>query len=176
MSEEGPSTLRALTEEQVWGFFSETETVAMRMDKEMYAERLYWLSNHRIPSLHCDDLLGASGVLSIPHDRWLTVDEATRVMLAVESNHADAYTRIAIQKMLVIRTLFWQGLPPDLFSVGLCYYGPRQTLHSRMEPENVRSIVTGVRWCPPPPRVTRSGGGGRYRDPISALSGGGAVF
>ena len=134
--------------------------------RPVFEERLEWLrACWRPESMHCDDLARASEILSVPAGRWLSVDDAVRMMNIVHVRYPSHYTRIAIQKMIVIRTLYPNGLPVDMFSIGLCYYGYRNEFHIRMDPGRIREILLTPRWSPPP-----SGGS---RTMMTMMTGGG---
>lgn len=129
--------------------FSEDSLGDLWMSREMFEERLEWFRRAWKPEyVHCDDLERADEILSIPDGRWLSVDDAVRLMNAVDVRNPYRYTRIAIEKMIVIRTLYPNGLPKDAFSVGLCYYGHDRQFHPGMNPKTVREILLSKRWSP----------------------------
>lgn len=110
------------------------------VDTETVNERAVWLRHHHLPFLHCDNIEGALDVLSLPHEKRLRADDAQKLMVMIDLRHPSRWTRIALEKAIVMRTLNRGSLPRDMFSVGLCYYD-RPMCMSNMSITMLRQIV-----------------------------------
>lgn len=91
--------------------------------QELIGERLLWLQNRDLPYLHCDDIRGALHVLQLPVNRKIRRDDAVRLMAAIDQRNPQRYSRIALEKAIVIKTLNSAALPGEVFAIGLCYHG-----------------------------------------------------
>lgn len=112
------------------------------VEDAIYAERLFWIVHHGLPMIHCDDLESAEAVLGMPHGKALRVNDAIRMMNEIDKKNPFRYTRIALEKVLVIKTLHKTALPMDVFPVGICYHGGHATPHTGMSDDAIRSLFT----------------------------------
>jgi hypothetical protein len=112
------------------------------VDPDLVQERVYWLEHHDLPYMGCDAIEYAIGVLDFTEGKYLRVEDAERIMVAIDLRDPNRYPRIAMEKAVVIKTLHRGILPRSMFSVGLCYHGaPACT--NKMSRECVRNIVNG---------------------------------
>jgi hypothetical protein len=101
--------------------------------KEIIKERLFWLSKTKLPYVHCDDLSKAKEILGLTEEKSLSVEDAELLMNAIDKHFICNYTRIAYEKVIVIRTWAYWCLKTHLFPVGLCYHGRGGLLPTKKE-------------------------------------------
>jgi hypothetical protein len=110
------------------------------VDSDLIDERILWLRHHNLPFLGCDDIYTATNLLQFPEKKFLRVEDAERIMVAIDLRHPFHHSRIAMEKAVVIKTLHRGVLPKSIFSVGLCYHGaPACT--NKMSFECVQNII-----------------------------------
>lgn len=91
--------------------------------RELIEERLLWLQHHDLPYLHCDNIQAGLDALQLPQNKKLRREDAIRLMTVIDQRNPSHFTRLAMEKAVVIKTLHRAALPADVFPIGLCYHG-----------------------------------------------------